>query len=535
MQTLARVFSGDYRVRRAFEAPRDAIPGTSFTTGAETMSSHVLLSGSERRHPRSSAFAGLLTPDENTQITLILRRKEEISTLFSQLTSDQLAARHGAQQEDLEAVLAFAAKNNFTVVRIRPEARSVTLCGTLGALSHAFRADVRLSEIEGKHYRTRHGQLSLPSELDGRVVAVLGFDESPVAGTYRRKVDPSLTPVAFTPLEIAKMYDFPESAGKGQTIALIELGGGYRESDLESYWKQLGLPPVPVEAIAVGGAQNSPTGDPDSADGEVVLDIELAGAVAPKAKIAVYFAPNTDAGFLEAINAAIHDKTRKPSVVSISWGSAEKEWSPATMDAFSSAFHDAAVLGITVCAAAGDNGSSDGEQDGHSHVDFPASSPWVLGCGGTRLYGSNGQIVRETVWNDGTNGGATGGGISTHFAKPSYQSGLKIKKRGVPDVAGVADPATGYKIFVDGQSAVVGGTSAVAPLWAGLFALCNEQLGKNIGWFHPTLYGTVAQHKVLHDVETGTNGSYKASSGWDSCTGLGSPDGNALLALLKKS
>ncbi len=502
------------------------------------MSSHVLLAGSESQHPKHSVFAGLITPEETIQITLILRRKQEIpatDSFIHSLTRSEFNERHGAQQDDLDAVAVFAEKHGLSVVSTRPEARSITLEGKLGALSRAFRADVRLSQIGDKTYRTRQGHLSVPAELDGRVVAVFGFDQSPLAGTYRRHADAALTPSAFTPVEVAKLYQFPLSSGKGQTIALIELGGGYRDADLQTYWNQLQLPNVTVESIGVGGAQNAPEGNPDGADGEVVLDIEVAGAVAPQSTIAVYFAPNTDAGFLEAINAAIHDQQRKPSVISISWGSAESEWSVATINAFNSAFHDAALLGITVCAAAGDNGSSDGEQDGRNHVDFPASSPWVLACGGTRLYGKNGEIVKETVWNDGTEGGATGGGISTHFAKPSYQAAIKIQKRGVPDVAGVADPDTGYKILVDGQPGVVGGTSAVAPLWAGLIALCNEQLGKNIGWFHPTLYGTVAQHKVLNDVTVGNNGSYHASAGWDSCTGLGTPNGTALLDLLKKS
>ncbi len=245
---------------------------------------------------------------------------------------------------------------------------------------------------------------------------------------------------------------------------------------------------------------------------------------------------------MDAINAAIHDTVRKPSVISISWGGAESEWTPQALNAFNAAFHDAALLGISVCAAAGDDGSSDGETDGKNHVDFPASSPWVLACGGTKLVSSNGAIQSETVWNDGANGGATGGGVSSHFSKPAYQAAVNVPKptgtanttgRGVPDVAGVADPDTGYSILVDGQQGVVGGTSAVAPLWAALIALLNQQLGKNIGWFQPALYGTITQHKALHDITSGTNGAYKAGPGWDACTGLGSPNGMAILNVLK--
>jgi kumamolisin len=200
--------------------------------------------------------------------------------------------------------------------------------------------------------------------------------------------------------------------------------------------------------------------------------------------------------------------------------------------------------GISVCVAAGDNGSSDGESDHRDHVDFPASSPWVLACGGTTLIASNGQIQSETVWNDGAAGGATGGGVSAHFSKPAYQANINVPQptgtanstgRGVPDVAGVADPQTGYRILVDGQEGVIGGTSAVAPLWAGLIALLNEQLGTNLGWFHRALYRTLAPSKALNDITVGTNGDFQAAIGWDPCTGLGSPNGQSMLDLLKQS
>jgi len=271
------------------------------------------------------------------------------------------------------------------------------------------------------------------------------------------------------------------------------------------------------------------------------LDIQVAGAVAPAAKIAVYFAPNTDQGFYNCIAAAIHDKARNPSVVSISWGMPEDRWNSQTINAFNALFHDAAMMGISVCAASGDNGSSDGDTDGADHVDFPASSPWVLSCGGTNLAISGGKITSETVWNDGDSGGASGGGVSQHFSKPSYQASVNVPTpvasnptgRGVPDVAGNADPASGYVVLIGGQETVVGGTSAVAPLWAGLIALLNERIGKKVGWLHPKLYSKLAPGKALRDITTGNNGDFYAHVGWDPCTGLGTPNGAAILKLLK--
>lgn len=509
------------------------------------MTSHVPLHGSYREHPAGSVSLGKPAHHEIATLTLILRRRSdapEPRDQRSHLTHAGFVELHGADSEDVDAVEAFASEHRLSIGRTDLAGRSITVIGPLGQLADIFGADLDLRQVGQKTFRTRQGSLRVPRSLDGRVIAIFGFDQRPAVTRGGRLQPRASNSVSYTPLEVAKFYNFPPGTGKDQTIALIELGGGFNASDLQQYWRQLGLNDVSVTAVSVDGARNNPDGNANGADGEVALDIEVAGAVAPGARIAVYFAPNTDQGFFDAINAAIHDSVRKPSVISISWGMAESEWTPQAMDTFDAAFHDAALLGISVCAASGDNGSSDGEQDGRNHVDFPASSPWVLGCGGTRVIVRSGSIDSETVWNDGTNGGATGGGVSSHFTRPTYQSGLNIPKptrtanktgRGVPDIAGDADPETGYLVIVDGEEGVVGGTSAVAPLWAGLIALFNEQLGHNIGWFHPVLYGTLSQHKALHDIVAGTNGAYKAALGWDPCTGLGSPDGQAMLALLR--
>jgi kumamolisin len=270
-----------------------------------------------------------------------------------------------------------------------------------------------------------------------------------------------------------------------------------------------------------------------------MLDIEVVGAVAPQADIAVYFAPNTDAGFLDAVTTAIHDTQNKPSVISISWGGPESSWTAQSLTAFDEAFQAAAALGITVCVASGDNGSSDGATDGGDHVDFPASSPHALACGGTRLEAAGGAVSAESVWNDGAQGGAGGGGVSSAFALPAWQDGLHTTKtsggdavlnmRGVPDVSGDADPQTGYAVRIDGTATVIGGTSAVAPLWAGLIARINATNGSPVGLINPVLYANAA---ALRDISVGNNGTYAASPGWDACTGLGSPDGGKIAALL---
>jgi kumamolisin len=336
---------------------------------------------------------------------------------------------------------------------------------------------------------------------------------------------------------VAQLYQYPlDVDGTGETVGILELGGGYKPADLKKYFSGLGVKQPAVVSLSVDKGKNAPT-NPNSADGEVLLDIEVVGAVAPGAKIAVYFAPNTSQGFQDALTTAIHDATNKPSVISISWGSAESTWTAQSMTAFDSAAQDAAALGVTICAASGDNGSADGVSDGANHVDFPASSPHILACGGTSLQSSKGVITSETVWNDGAQGGAGGGGFSNQFPLPAWQANANVKPpsgggRGVPDVSGDADPETGYNVLVDGKSLVEGGTSAVAPLWSALIALLNQKLGKPLGFLQPALYGLPQSAGAFHDIVSGSNGAFSAGPGWDAATGLGSPSGENLLRAL---
>jgi kumamolisin len=388
------------------------------------------------------------------------------------------------------------------------------------------------------------GDLALPADLDGVLVGVLGLDDRPQART-RHVVAAAAEDAGYTPLQLATAYDMPDSDGAGQTIAIIELGGGFGQDDLDAYFSGLGLTAPTVTAVGVDGAANQPGQDPQGADGEVLLDIEVAGAIAPGAAQLVYFAPNTDAGFLDAVTQAAH-AAPAPTAMSISWGQSEDQWSASARTAMDNAFADAALLGVTVTAAAGDNGSGDNQSGGTPHADFPASSPHVLGCGGTHItLGTGDTVTSETVWNDGGQGGATGGGISDAFPVPDYQAEAGLPKRsgaggkpgrGVPDVAGDADPQSGYRVRVDGTDTVIGGTSAVAPLWAGLVARLAAELGAPLGLLQTKLYAgatATASPPGLRDITSGSNGAYSADPGWDACTGLGVPEGAALLAALR--
>ncbi len=455
------------------------------------------------------------------------------------LTREEYQALHRADDADLQAVFDFGAASGLSVGEVSPERRSVQLVGTAGLLAQAFGAEL----YDYRHpvngvFRGRTGPLTVPADLAPIVAGVFGLDNRLAA---RAQFRPAAAPtVQYTPPQVAEAYGFPTTVtGAGECVAIIELGGGYQVADLSAYFKTLGLPAPSVSSVSVDGGTNAPS-NANSADGEVMLDIEVVGGVANGAKIVVYFAPNTEQGFVDAITTAANDTTNKPSVMSISWGGPEDSWTSQATTQIESALTAATAMGVTVTVAAGDNGSTDGETDGKQHVDFPASAPHALGCGGTSLEASGATITSETVWNDGSTGGATGGGISDLFPVPSYQTGVTLPpsvndggtRRGVPDVSGDADPSTGWTIRVDGETIPIGGTSAVAPMWAGLIALLNQALGKPVGFFHPTLY-TAAEEATFRDITSGNNGSYSAGRGWDACTGLGSPNGAALLAALR--
>ena len=515
----------------------------------------VPLRGSEKAQLKDAQAVGPVPDDERFEVTVRLRAMQDIGALNVNhvmedaapgsrryLTRAELAQRQGASSQDLAKVTAFAQQHGLAVVEADAQRRSVVLSGNARAFSQAFGVTLQHYEHEEGIFRGREGAITVPAELDGIIEGVFGLDDRPQARPhYQRRLKDAVAAHAmasgsFTPPQLAEVYRFPTGLdGAGECIGIIELGGGYRTTDLKAYFTGLGLPVPSVKTVSVDHGRNHPS-NANSADGEVMLDIEVAAAIAPKARIVVYFAPNTDQGFLDAVTKAVHDSTNQPSVISISWGSAESAWTSQAMTALDQAFQAAAAVGVTVCVAAGDNGSADGVTDGQNHVDFPASSPYALGCGGTRLVASGASITSETVWNEGPNG-ATGGGISVTFPKPAYQQAIAFPQgassgRGVPDVAGDADPETGYQVRVDGQAMVIGGTSAVAPLYAGLVALLNQKIGKPVGYLNPILYGSQAGKGLFTDVTQGNNGAYSAGNGWDACTGWGSPVGAAMESAL---
>jgi kumamolisin len=517
-----------------------------------TEASFVALPGSQRAPVVGARPAGPADLSARIELTLVTRRVASLPDAPAQLSRDELRARYGGSPADHDHVREVLTSLDpaIEVTSSDPGSRRMTIAGPTGALAGVFGAELSMVTSPGPDgapvtHRHRSGALRLPAALDGIVIAVLGLDDRPQAVPHIRfAAAAAAAPVSYTPPEVAEIYQFPAGpTGTGQTAGVIELGGGFAASDLDSYFSGLGIATPSVTAVSVDGGSNVPGQSPQGADAEVLLDIEVLGAVAPGAAQLVYFAPNTDQGFVDAVTTAVH-ATPTPCVVSISWGQAESAWTAQARTALDQAIADGAALGVTVCVAAGDNGSSDGVTGGQPNVDFPASSPHALACGGTSLQADvpTRVVMSETVWNDGAGGGATGGGVSADFPLPTWQADAGVPAapgggtgRGVPDVAGNADPETGYQVLVDGQKLVIGGTSAVAPLWAALTCRLVQALGKPLGLVQQAIYQGVTPGVPvvgLRDITQGSNGSYSAGPGWDACSGLGVPEGSALLTRL---
>ena len=525
---------------------------SSAHAAARPAASRRAVPGSSRQPLPGSQRVAQVAADQELQITVVLRRRAPLPEhLGSVLTRTELAERYGADPADVSAVVAAVQEAGARVTGVDASSRRVSVSGSAGVLEELFGTRLEVvrapqprtdAEVE---FRQRQGALSVPAQLAEVVTAVLGLDDRPQARSRARIAHSRAVSVSYTPVDLGRVYRFPDGTdGAGQRIAIIELGGGFTQADLDNYFTGLGIVGPQVTAVGVDGADNAPENDPSGADGEVLLDIEVVGALAPASEVLVYFAPNTDAGFLDAVATASHAEPA-PAAISISWGQNEDEWTEQARTAMDEAFADAAALGVTVTAAAGDDGSTDRATDGQAHCDFPASSPHALACGGTSLRAdaATGTVSSETVWNNGTGRGATGGGVSSAFPLPDWQSAAGVPAarggrpgRGVPDVSGDADPQTGYQVLVDGSAQVIGGTSAVAPLWAALTARLVQALDRPLGLLQPVLYAGVAAGVVqpgFRDITAGSNGEFTAGAGWDACTGLGVPDGTALLAALR--
>lgn len=563
---------------------------------------------------------GAADPQERIEVTIKLRRKTEkgLPTLKEfvagkravGITRQVLAERYGASQDDADAVHQWAVQQGLSVWRVDLGRRQMHLVGSADAMSQAFGVKLAMYRHSrtGVRFRCPKADIRIPKRLAPIITGVFGLNDMPVVVRLGLRLTRKVTdvdprqqfPGSFYPNEVAKLYNFPSTQGNGQRVAVLEFGGGFDQSVLADYFKEnIGLqtPPTVNAIFVLGAAMQLNSG----ATGEVYLDIEVIGAMAPEATIDVYFAPWTGEGYLNAIDQAIHNDDY--AAVSISYGldedlrgtAADPGW-PMLNQNVDEAFRDATAVGIPVFVSTGDQGSGSlrGELSNQmevtlfsksAHAGYPATSPYAIAVGGTMLYGENGAISKEIVWNELGElqqgqyyfGGATGGGVSDRYTTvPSYQSnaGIKVQSannpavtgRSVPDIAGNAGVTTGYLVSQPPASqlpiAPVGGTSAAAPMWAALMACVREALDTKFNgkvpvfFFNDFAYANgktsafrdiVGGRQFTYDanldpvpgafIPVGNNRStqvdgYSAAQGYDLCTGWGSPNGNELLKQL---
>jgi subtilase family serine protease len=587
------------------------------------------IEGSMRTPAPGAKLIGPAAPDETIVVSIYIRRRPDAPPLLDHehwaktppgkrkfLSREEFAAKYGAAQADADRVTRFAISQGLKVEETSLAKCSVRVSGTVKQMNQAFGVELTNYEVStdegGKHtdtgqkgkrtYRGVNGPIHVPTELASIIQNVMGLDARPMG--HAQNVPAST--VVMTPPWVAQLYQFPAvtAAIQNQTIALIELGGGFSQSDIDAYfgngphatWSPLLAPNTPhptpgltepttaggtLVTVPIGNGANNYSTTPGSgkaATAEVTLDIVTAASVAPGAKIAVYFANSgggggtfsTAADWADAISTAVMDATNKPSVISLSWGggpenNASLGWTIAEMNTVSTAFQAAAMMGVTVLTPSGDFGSDDFVKDGKAHLDYPASDPWVVSCGGTIISGVAGSTFVENTWNDGTAGSATGGGISEVFPLPSWQqnAGVPVSAnpggtagRGIPDISGNASLFSGYAVVLganpfpiangsNGFPEANGGTSLVAPLYAGLVAILNAYLGTPVGFLNPTLYGLNGTSVFNNIHDSGNNQNPNSNSGapfyvsgpgpgWNACTGLGSVNGSALLAALQQ-
>jgi kumamolisin len=537
---------------------------------AKKAPSHAVVPGSERTHLPGAVATARADAKAVIEVSLKLRRKKPLPVTTRRpakaMARKAFAASYGASSADIAKVVkTFRGFGLTQVGEANPATRTVRLRGAIANMERAFQVTLFDYRRVGGDYRGRVGPVYVPVGLKTIVRGVFGLDNRRAARRGRPS-SPASAPAGsaavpsswYVPSELAQHYSFPAGDGAGQAIGLLELGGGYFPSDLQQFCTLANVPSPPtVTPVSVDGASTSAK---DGDEGEVMLDTEIAAGICPKASIVVYFAPNTDAGLIDVLTNAIHDQKNDPGVLSMSWGGPEESYTKQALNEIGEVLKDAAALGVTVCFASGDDGSSDGVTDGHAHVNFPASSPFALAVGGTTIP-VKGSSAPDIVWREGTglndggaNDGSTGGGVSAIFPRPAWQSQITatsvnpsaLAGRCLPDISANADwTKSPYLLFVDGAKQPNGGTSAATPLVASLLTLINAQrpAGKRVGYVTPVLYGPASQgggaigSAGCTDVVSGNNdtaavGGYSAGRGYDAASGWGTPLGAKLAQLL---
>jgi len=536
---------------------------------------HVILPGSKRGKDPNAVKVGEVDPKERIEVTIGLAGPKlpgPDEYVGQTLSPEEFSEKYGTVKGDADRVAKSLKKFGLKVEGVSLESRSMRVSGTAAQMEAAFKPNmVVMRSAKQGEYRGRTGALMIPEEIKGLVTGVFGLDQRRMArrkGRAALAAHPShaIALAAQTPTDLEQRYNFPPGDGAGQSIAIAEFGGGYFADDTKAYCTKFSRPVPAVTAIAVDAPAFTlpqilalpPARRKEelAASVEVMMDVESIAGLCPNASISVYFSSFDQRGWVDLLDQVI---AARPVTLSVSWGLAEDDpgWSSNAVQAINDRLNAARLLGITTCISSGDDGSGDQIDDGAAHTDFPSCSPSVLSVGGTMLKRS-GTTVKEVVWWETpgrrtmNGGGSTGGGVSTAFNRPAWQTvsvtslnSGSIDGRIMPDVAALAGPPL-YDLVFAGSPQPNGGTSASAPLWAALIARINAKLpaGKQQRFLTPLLYknggnGQPVGKATSRDITSGNNASfpqpgagYKAGSGFDAVTGWGVPDGVKLLNAL---
>ncbi len=548
---------------------------------AKAQTTHVAVPGSRRPRTRGATRMKAAPSNAHVEVTITLSgpKLPDPGQSAGALSAGEFKARYSASKRDAAKVAQTLRKFGLAIEEVSLETRSMKVSGTVAQMEAAFHPNLAIYQSADQGtYRDRESDYKIPDALKGIITAVIGFGERQVAlrkralkRSHRRKPRHNMASVVsrlspLGPADIENLYRFPPGDAAGQKIAIAELGGGYFARDLKAYCAKFKRPTPNVKTIPINmpvrglsqirRLKRSEQQDEMDYTGEVMMDVQIVAGLCPAAEISVYFATFDQKGWVDLLDRVIRDK---PVAVSVSWGSAEdsSDWSDAARLAINERLNAAALLGITICVASGDDGTGDEQTDGNSHVDFPSCSPFVLAVGGTMLGEHVGKFI-EQVWREGhgkrtsNGGGASGGGVSTKFRRPNWQKVMikslnkgSIDGRVVPDVAALAGPPW-YDLVWRGRNTYGGGTSASAPVLAALIARVNALLpaGKGRRYLTPLLYrksphGAEVGRFVCQDITIGNNTSmpkpgvgYVATEGFDAVSGWGTPIGTALLLAL---
>ena len=565
---------------------------------------HVELKGSWRRPPPNSVRRRDVDARERINVTMTLKGPDLPSPAGMPkrpLSRSEVDKRFGVRPATIRRVEKVLEGFRLRIDDVKQGGRSLRVSGTAAAMTAAFRPKLGIYELRGEgEIRGREGRLMIPRALEGIVTGIDGLDQRPMAFRHRvrssartkaraKRAAATLLSPGFgsgpdgclTPSDVLERYNFPSGNGGGQTIVIAEFGApvsngklmppAYIANDLRAFCKRHGvrrpnvkIRPIDIKPLNETQYRTATRRLPKGLKGilaaetdETMMDVELVVGLCPKADVHVYFASWTQKGWIDFLDEVTLLDTAKPITVSISYGLAEEspDWSDGAMNSVNHRLQIAAMMGINICVSAGDDGIGCGQRGGRYHVEFPASSPFTLGVGGTMLTRNGDSQADEVVWWEApghrtdNGGGATGGGVSALNPRPPWQrvrvSSLNPRARKgcvVPDVAALAGPPF-FDVILAGKPDTGGGTSASTPVWAALIARITARLpaAKRRRFLAPLLYHPAVAQAGFRDIVSGSNGTrsgrgkgYQARKGFDAVSGHGVPDGKRLLAALRR-